>query len=241
MNDRQRSKLKSYLAVVTVCQKPDFRSLWNALVAFSTVFDQFRAKVALIDAYTVIQSADRKGITLQKEAATKAMIDLDEEIAGALVTYGLLTGNQDLREKARMNRSDIDKLPDTDIDDHATLILQLARALPAVAPAGQPSAADMGITAGKLDTLETRIETYNLLLGSPRAARGEISNATRGIADAFNDADELLEDGLDKLILQFRGTDFFNEYQSARIIVDQGSRGGGGDTPPAAPPTPTNP
>lgn len=96
---------------------------------------------------------------------------------------------------------------------------EAARALPNLAPAGKPSAADMGITPGKLDTLETRIETYNLVLGSPRAVRGEISTATRGIETAFAEADELAKDGLDKLMLQFRGTDFFSEYQSTRKIA----------------------
>lgn len=240
MTDRQRTKLKSFLALLTVCEKPNHRALWNALVAFTTVYDQFRSKIALIDAYTVTQSADRKGITRQKEGASQLLIDLDEEIAGALVTYGLLTDDQALREKARINRSDLEKLPDTDIDDHATLILQLARALPTPPPAGQPSAADLGLTPGKLDTLETRIETYNLLLGSPRAARGEITTATRGIENAIDEADELAKDGLDKLMLQFRGTDFFHEYRSARVQVDQGSRPiGDGEAPtPPIPPQP---
>jgi hypothetical protein len=239
MTDRQRAKLKSFLALITVCEKPTHRALWNALIAFTTVFDQFRSRIALIDAYTVVQSADRSGITRQKAEATRLLIDLDEEIAGALVTYGMLTGDHALREKARMNRSDVEKLPDTDIDDHATMILEAARALPSPAPAGRPSPADMGITPGKLDTLATRIETYNLLLGSPRAARGEISNATRGIETAIAEADELAKDGLDKLMLQFRGTDFFNEYQSARKIVDQGSRGSGDEAPTRIPVPPS--
>ena len=235
MTDRQRSKLKSFLALITVCEKPTHRALWNALVAFTTVFDQFRSRIALVDAHTVVQGADRSGITRQKEEATRLLIDLDEEIAGALVAYAMLAGDQALRQKARVNRSDLEKLPDTDIDDHATMILAAARALPNPAPAGKPAAADMGITPGKLDTLATRIETYNLLLGSPRAARGEISNATRGIETAIAEADELAKDGLDKLMLQFRGTDFFNEYQSARKIVDQGSRSA--DEPAPAPPS----
>ena len=111
------------------------------------------------------------------------------------------------------------------MDDRATAIFQLGRGIPATSPGpNQPSATDVGLNPGKLDLLETRIETYNLLLGTPRAARGEKSAATANLQQALDDIDEIYEKGLDKMVEQFRGTNFFQEYQSARKIDDPGSR-----------------
>jgi hypothetical protein len=100
------------------------------------------------------------------------------------------------------------------VDDKATEILQLARAITPIQ--SQPGLPDIGLTEGKLDLLETRIETYNLLLGSPRAARGEKTAATTNLQQALDDLDRLLEKGLDKLVLQFKGTDFYTQYLLAR-------------------------
>jgi len=56
------------------------------------------------------------------------------------------------------------------VEDKGTKLRQLGPRLPASA-ANQPGPTDVGSNEGKLDLLETRIETYNLLLGSPRRSR----------------------------------------------------------------------
>jgi hypothetical protein len=53
----------------------------------------------------------------------------------------------------------------------------------------------------------------NLLLGSPRTARGANTAAT------MEEVDRLLEKGIDKLVLQFAGTPFYQEYTLARRTV----------------------
>jgi hypothetical protein len=156
------------------------------------------------------------------------------EVAGALTAYAFMTGNADLSSQVDIFPNDLARLPDSEIDDRAQAFLDLATALPAPAPPA-PSAADVGITPGKLDLLETCIETYNLLLGSPRSARGEKSAATQNLATTLDEIDSLLEKGLDKLILGFRDTDFFKEYQSARKIIDPATP----STEPSAPPPPS--
>lgn len=68
----------------------------------------------------------------------------------------------------------------------------------------------------------------------PRAAIGEKAAATQNPAAAFEQADEILEKGFDKLILGFRATDFSAQYQTAREQVDPATR-------PTEEPTPTPP
>lgn len=79
---------------------------------------------------------------------------------------------------------------------------------------------------------------YRTLVTSPTSARTQRKGITEEIEAQFGRADELLEDGPDKLILQFRESApaFFRDYQNARAIQDRG--GGRGDEPaPPAPPS----
>jgi hypothetical protein len=142
------------------------------------------------------------------------------EIAGLLAGYAYLTSNHDLESQADLDPTTLRRLPDSEIDDKAQAIHDLGAALLAAPnpPAGTPTPADAGLNADKLDLLETRIETYNLLLGSPRAARGEKAVATppKNLDTALKDLKDICECGLDKLMLTFRGTDFYGEYESAR-------------------------
>jgi hypothetical protein len=102
------------------------------------------------------------------------------------------------------------QLPEGRVDDKATEFLELARSLPAT------DLTQVGLTDGKLDTFETHIETYNLLLGTPRTARGTKTAATANLAQTLEEIERLLDKGLDKLALQFAGTTFHQEYLLAR-------------------------
>lgn len=220
MNDRQRSKHNSNLALRNTCNKETFRALWSSLPAWNALYDQFLAKIGYVNACVLIQGSDTTGVTAAKNDARTKLIANTLEIAGSLCTLALMRGDTVLEAKADVTPSALDELADSLVDDKATEMLELARALPAP-PAGssEPSATDVGLTPGRLDLLETRIETYNLLLGSPRNARGEKTAATENLQQALDAIDRLLEKGLDKLVLQFKGTDFYQEYQLARDPV----------------------
>ena len=223
MNDNQRADINSFLALREVHQKPANRALWSSLVAYVLFFDRFLAKLSYINACLLFQSADTSGITLAKKDARTKLTESTFEIAGLLSSYGFLIGDLDLQTRGHRVISDVVRLDDKSLDIEGSAFLTLARGLPAPA-AGQPTPADTGLNAGKLDLLETRLETYNLLLGSPRTARGEKTAATANLATGLNEAQEILEKGLDKLVYQFRTTDFYQEYQSARKSINTAVR-----------------
>ena len=56
----------------------------------------------------------------------------------------------------------------------------------------------------------------------PRQGQAESSSATRELTKRFRAADELLNERLDALAVQFKDSQpaFFHAYQSARVIVD---------------------
>jgi hypothetical protein len=210
MNDRQRLKYDSHLAVRSLCDKDTSLALTSSLPAWKPLYDRFLAKVSYAEACTLIQSSNISGVTEAKNQSRATLTAQILETAGALCTHAMLHEDPVLEAKADINPSEIKALPDSLVDDKATELLTLARALPAT------GLAEVGLTAGKLDLLETRIETYNLLLGTPRSSRGTKTAATENLQSTLEEIDRLLEKGLDKLALQFTGTPFHQEYLLAR-------------------------
>jgi hypothetical protein len=217
MNDRQRSKYDSHLAVRALCALDTSLALTSSIPAWTPLNDRFLAKISYVDACVLLQNSDTTGITGAKNGARTILIASILETGGALCSLAFLREDPVLEAKADLLPSDINALPDALVDDKATELLELARAIPAPAPGStQPGLADVGLTPGKLDLLETRIETYNLLLGTPRSARGTKTAATENLQATMEEIDRLLEKGLDKLALQFAGTPFHQQYLLAR-------------------------
>lgn len=186
-----------------------------------------------MDACVLLQGSDLTGVAKAKNATRATLTHHILETGGALCSLALLRNDPVLEAKADLHASDIHELPDNLVDDKATELLQLARAIPA---ATTPGIAEVGLTEGKLDLLETVIETYNLLLGSPRRARGEKTAATANLQLALDETERILEKGLDKLVLQFKGTTFHQEYLLARDpIAASKSTAPAPATPPSPP------
>lgn len=61
MNDRQRSKYNSHLAVRNLCGKETSRALTSSLPAWAALYDRFLAKISYADACVLIQSSITTG------------------------------------------------------------------------------------------------------------------------------------------------------------------------------------
>lgn len=220
MNDRQRSKYNSQLAVCTLCEQDANRTLSCSLPVWAAIYDRFLAKISHADACVLTRASNIAGITTAKKSARTSLIASIIETGGALCTLALLREDPVLEPKADIVPSSLANMPDHLVDDKATEFLNLARAIPAPAPgSSEHGLASVGLTEGRLDLLETRTETYNLLLGSPRTARGQKTAATANLQQILDDIDRFLEKGLDKLAVQFSGTSFHQEYTLARSAI----------------------
>ncbi len=239
MNDRQRLKYDSHLAVRALSAKETSQALTSSIPAWKPLYDLFLAKISYADACILIQTSNTSGITQAKNQKRAELTAQILETGGALSALALLRSDPVLQAKADLLPSDISALPDALVDDKATELLTLARAIPAAAAgSSQPNIADVGLTNGKLDELETQIETYNLLLGTPRAARGSKTAATENLAATLDEIDNLLEKGLDKLALQFIGTSFYQEYLLARDPIAVAKKKNAEETPATPASTP---
>ncbi len=241
MNDRQRLKYDSHLALRTLCARDNSQALTSSLPAWKPLYDLFLAKISYVDACVLVQTSDTTGITKAKNQNRKEFTANILQFAGSLCALALLRADLVLQTKADLNYSDIAELPDALVDDKATDLLGLARVISPAVGNNQPNLSDVGLTPGKLDEFETQIETYNMLLGTPRAARGTKTAATENLEAALGEIDQILEKGLDKLALQFMGTTFHQEYLLARDpIAVAKKKSEEASTPTPTPPSPAN-
>jgi hypothetical protein len=113
------------------------------------------------------------------------------------------------------------KLGDNALLNQCTLIYNIAEAMDTA------EITPYGVLPETVVSLKKEIDDFAALVAKPRTEIITRSRATSSLEDLFKETNELLRNQLDKLMLVLRlgNPVFYNEYKSARIIVDlHGSR-----------------
>jgi hypothetical protein len=148
----------------------------------------------------------------------------------AAASWALKTAQLDVAKKADWSYSDLLAGRDTASEDRCRNVLKLATE-------NLKALGKFGVNQAKLDELEEKIDAYAGCIAKPREAIAAGKTTTELLAAEFAAADKVLTETLDKLILQFETTasEFFADYQNARVVVEQaGTRDTGEDAPPSA-------
>lgn len=82
--------------------------------------------------------------------------------------------------------------------------------------------ADYGVTKAQVTDLVTSIEDFRELVGQPRLKRSQANVAKKAVEELVESAVAVLNDQLDKVMLQFQFSNatFYEGYKKARVIVD---------------------
>jgi hypothetical protein len=205
-------------------------SVQQVLVKYEDVYDGTTAATALpallaaasdlnevlgtIEAQSKKQQA-RSGVSLEKASALQALGDAAFEIASAVHACAVAGGNTELAGKVDFARTEVTCGADKSIINRAQEIQEAATAVLA-------SLADYGVTQSKLNAFDKKIEAFRKAHPAPRQRVNASSAATKQLSELFPQLTALLRDRVDRLMVQFKESapDFFNEYQSARVIVD---------------------
>lgn len=169
------------------------------------------------------------GKTATKHAAEDSLVEAVLEVSNSLFVIARRNKDEELKVKAGINISDLRGMRDTELagkcQDIATSAADMADEL-----------VNYGITADKLTELNNKIAAYQTALGAQESGLAERTAARQALSDLFKQTDELLKEELDSLMELFRNseTDFYNQYQAARVIRDLGIRHGT-NTDPAQP------
>jgi len=224
----QETHLKMLIATLGVID--NFKSLWQAIVAFATARDDLAAAIDNIRAQELKQSTSTTGVTQDKRTLRGAMCLRAAMVGGAVAAYADKQNHHELFAAVDFSAPDLMHQSEEECVTHCTAILKAGTDnLAALTPANHLAQAD-------LDDLKAKIDAFNAALERPRQTKAGTKSATDQLPEALAAADRIAERQLDRLMERFRLTnpDFYSAYQVARVIVDAG----GGSTT-TTPPTPT--
>ena len=180
-------------------------------------------------------SPSHSGASDSKSIAQFLLGESAFEIAAAAFACATKSEETQLAQRFDYSRSSITKGTGLAVIARCQVILAGANEL-------QSSLGKYGITAAKLATLKKRIEVYKKALTKPREQQANSSAATKALPKLLAKADAILDQQLDKLVVQFKESDaeFVDKYSSARIIVDIGGTARN-ETPASSTPKTTEP
>ena len=231
MNIKQQSHLKMLVADLGVLDK--FKTLWQAVTAFTTARNDLSAAIDTVNAEELKQAGVTTGITENKRLARQALCNAAALVGGAVGAWADKQNNHELFNTVDFSAADLLHQTEQDCATNCKAILDAGTAnLTALA-------AEKTLAQADLDDLTAKLTTFKTLLTQPRQAKAITKGATDLLPDKLDAGDRILERQIDRLMERYKGSnaDFYAAYQVARLIVDAGGGAGNGGKPPT-PPTP---
>ncbi len=223
MTDNQENKLSMGLVVQNVVNSNNV--IWSGLPAFVSAFNDFEGIIVEILSNRVVQEADTKGVTLDKQQAEDVLIAKTLMISSGTYAYAVDNSNETLREKINYSPSNLRQARDTILRDMCQLIHDEVNA-------EIGNLADYGVLPADLTDLQNKIDLYYIAISEPREAITDRKTATQELVILLGRFDDVLTERMDKLMVMFRDSHplFYRQYVNARMIVDLG--GGPGEPEP---------
>ncbi|MFT5471144.1 MAG: hypothetical protein ACI8UO_006277 [Verrucomicrobiales bacterium] len=185
-------------------------------VKLQTAVSSFDGFIGSIDGHSETQAAgDSTGITASKATARETMTNLALPIIGVLKAHAAIEGDEALRTQVSYSKTDLLYGAAETSRAHAENLLAAAQANAAII-AEEPDLPETAIT-----DLEAAINAFKNKIVAPRQKITERSAATAMLPDHFANADEVLTEVIDNLMVVFEFTkpELHAQYQNARKIV----------------------
>jgi hypothetical protein len=215
MKLKQYSKLQSLDAVDSVFQEN--QSKWSANVGMANVIGEFRTRIEEIRTTAIVQAETAKGLAKAKKASGRRISFFTLITSAALYGYASETGDDELKEKSKVTKTQISRLKANARLHTAQALYDLAKDL---------DLEDHGLSVMQLQEFESALLEYGALVIAPRSGVVRQSTATQILKQLIAGANDMLKNQLDNLMLQYIDTDkvFYTQYVNARKVVDIGSR-----------------
>jgi hypothetical protein len=148
-------------------------------------------------------------------------------VCSGLKAFSAATGNTQLFAQVDFSRSDVARGREADVVNRCQTLWDLGTANAA------PLADKYHVDAADLKALKTAVAEFSDVQPKPRQSKAAVSAATSELVKLFEKLDDVLYNQLDPLVEKFKTSEpaFYNEYKTARAIVDSvASHDGGTDT-----------
>ncbi|MFP4622340.1 MAG: hypothetical protein ACLFM7_13595 [Bacteroidales bacterium] len=217
MTDKQENKRSMFTSIKNVLYAHN--SIWAGIPAMADAYGKFENILIEIDNQSQIQAGNIKGITKQKQKEEDEMIQSTLEMATTVKAYASVIVDNELKDKVSYSPSDLRNSRDTVLKDICQNIHDVAQSV--ISELG-----DFGKTPEDLQQLQKEIDDYADILSKPRNAVTTRAAATSELANLFHQADELLKNQIDNLMVSYKASEprFYTMYDNARKIVSLGRR-----------------
>jgi len=196
-----------------------YHAAWSSNTAVAAIVATFRSHLTALNVNDTLQKTISTGITQTKEETKTAMMNAAILTANGGKAYATVTSNTNLAAQMSHSKTEIKEATDTDADDICQNIHDNIN--PFVA-----NTVAYGVSATTQTNLQNAINAFSALIGKPRQQIGIVAHATITITQHFAAANALLKNQLDTILMQYQSSNapFYNEFMSARTIVDIGHR-----------------
>ena len=219
MTKSESNKLSMYDAVTAVFKENEQIVLSFAML--NTLCTEFQVAVEEIRKRDGEIKTVFAGKTSAKDEAKDELIEKLVPLANSLYVYAKRNGNEEIKAVVYVNKTLLMKLRENDL-------LIKANSIRDYLIANKNSLGDYLVTDEKIAGLTSLISEFQKCAGERDSSFASRVAARESLDRLFDKADDLLNNELDSLMETFKSenSDFYNAYQSARVIKDLGLRKG---------------
>jgi len=198
MNQVEENRMSMAYAAIQVLDQNTL--IWNGVAAMVQAHTEFKTNLTALEGAVAKQVADIKGHAKDKAAAEEKMIAKTLAVAGSVMAFATVNGDNGLAESMNISRSELNRYRDS--------VVALAA---------------FGVLPADVTALQGLIDTYVALIPQPRNMITARKGATAEIGALVRDTMKLLNRRIDRLMVQFSfsNPEFVKQYFDARIIIDQ--------------------
>jgi hypothetical protein len=187
----------------------------DSVPAFKAAVARFRDKVAALKHEAENKKIVTTGITDDKERRRKELCRSMAVLTGSVSSYASENGMEELRAEMKYTEHSLLRLGETN------LVLVCRRVLSLVPP-HLAALVDYGVSLAQVNMLTEAVGDFDVAIPATRSAISNRSQAADETTRLLSEADKILRNSLDKLVLQFEKTkpEFYAGFKKHRIIVD---------------------
>lgn len=190
-------------------------AIWSSILKVGEFKNQFTDVVVQIDTAQYAQKQAQVFLGKNKTQIKSVVAQKADILNDSLEAFAVVTGKSKLEQKMAATFTDLFTLRNADFIPAVKTIVEAAETHLEVL-------AEYGVSTEQVEDLKTDFDGFLEINGQPRAFRVASVQATKDLELLFAEANEILENKLDKVMSIFKRRDpgFFNGYQAARVIVD---------------------
>lgn len=183
--------------------------------ALQKAIELLRTILAKIDVLHPQQESDNTGVRMDREDIREELSELSQSLAGIIYNYAIDTSNLELAQQYNLNKTDFTKAT---LTNYKKLIHMIGGKLRELGD----KLYEYGISAETIAEFDTLEKDYFEYETKPREATVVKTAATVSLASLFDEIQDILENRIDKLVLQFKKTnpEFYTEYTNARNEIE---------------------